>query len=71
MIRIGKHVRLTRAEIERFAHITGFEPATVKTLEQLETYVASCKRYYWGTSTDTRFLHWLIDREYARCLRGR
>jgi hypothetical protein len=43
----------------------------VKTLEQLGTYIDCCKQHYWGTSRDTQFLHWLIDREHSRCLRGK
>jgi hypothetical protein len=69
MIRLGKHVRLTSQEVERFTLITGFVPEAVKSVEDLDAYVAYCKRYYWGTSEDTRFLHWLIDKERARCFR--
>jgi hypothetical protein len=67
MIRFGKHIRLTRKEVERFTKITGFEPVNVKTLDDLDTYVARCKQYYWGCSKDTQFLHWLIDKERRRC----
>lgn len=68
MIRLGNHIRLTSYEVARFTHITGFAPDDVKTIEDLEVYIARCKRFYWGTSKATRFLHWLIDRERARCL---
>jgi hypothetical protein len=68
MIRLGNHIRLTSREVERFTLITGFVPDSVKSIEDLDAYIACCKRYYWGTSEDTRFLHWLIDKEYARCL---
>lgn len=68
MIRLGNHIRLTSREVERFTLITGFVPAGVKSIEDLDAYIASCKRYYWETSEDTRFLHWLIDKERARCL---
>ena len=68
MIRLGNHIRLTPREVARFTHITGFAPDDVKTIEDLDAYIARCKRFYWGTSKATRFLHWLIDRERARCL---
>ena len=29
------------------------------------------KPHYWGSSRETQFLHWLIDREYGRCRRRR
>ena len=70
MIRFGRHIRLTPKEVERFTTITGFEPLNVKTLEDLDAYIAQCKRHYWGVSKDTQFLHWLIDKERLRCLGG-
>lgn len=68
MLRLGNSIRLTRKEIERFARITGFEPVGVKTLDDLDAYIGQCKQHYWGVSDETRFLHWLIDREKSRCL---
>ncbi len=68
MLRLGNKIRLTPREIERFTKITGFIPVDVKTIDDLDAYVAKCKRYYWGVSEDTRFLHWLIDKERSRCL---
>lgn len=70
MLRLGNHIRLTRKEVERFTKITGFEPVNVKTLDDLDAYITDCKRYYWGVSNDTRFLHWLMDRERLRCAGG-
>ena len=67
MIRLGNHIRLTRKEVERFTKITGFEPVNVKTLDDLDAYIAQCKGHYWGVSKDTQFLHWLMDRERLRC----
>jgi hypothetical protein len=67
MLRLGQHVRLTRREIERFTKITGFAPVHVRTLPDLEAYIAQCKVHYWGVSRETQFLHWLIDREYRQC----
>ena len=52
MLRFGTQVRLTRVEAERFTRYTGFEPVGVKTLEDLDAYVARCKAYYWGVSRD-------------------
>ncbi|MES2264288.1 MAG: hypothetical protein V4724_37750 [Pseudomonadota bacterium] len=70
MIRLGNHIRLTRNEAARFTKITGFAPGDLRTLDDLDVYIARCKDYYWGVSDDTRFLHWLIDRERSRCLVG-
>lgn len=68
MLRLGNRIRLTRREVERFTEITGFEPVGVKTLDELDAYIAKCKRHYWGVSKETRYLHWLIDQEKSRCL---
>jgi hypothetical protein len=68
MIRFGNQIRLTTREVARFTEITGFAPENVKTIDDLDAYVAQCKRYYWGISKATQFLHWLIDRERARCV---
>ena len=71
MLRLCHHIRLTRKEVERLTKITGFAPVNVKTLEDLDLFVAQCKRYYWGVSRDTQFLHWLIDKERSRCVGDR
>jgi hypothetical protein len=71
MLRLGNQVRLTPKEIERLTKITGFEPVNVRTLRDLDAFVAACKRHYWGVSRDTRFLHWLIDKERSRCIGDR
>lgn len=68
MLRLGNQIRLTSAEIELFATITGFVAENVKTVEELDADVARCKEYYWGSSLDTRFLHWLIDDTRRTCL---
>ena len=68
MLRSGTQIRLTRAEAERFTLYTGFEPVGVKTLKDLDAYVARCKAYYWGVSRHTRALHILIDEQRSRCL---
>jgi hypothetical protein len=67
MIRSGNTIRLTRREIERFGDITGFCPTGVKSVQDLDAYIARCKQHYWGVSDDTKFLHWLLDRERSRC----
>ena len=67
MLRLGKHIRLTGPEIARFTRITNFKPEGVRTLADLDAYIAKCKRYYWGVSEDTRYLHWLIDEQRRRC----
>ena len=67
MIRLGSQIRLTRREVERFRKITDIEPVDIRTLDDLDAYIARCKAHYWGVSKDTQFLHWLIDREYAQC----
>ena len=67
MIHLDSQIRLTRREVERFRKITGIEPANIRTLVDLENYIARCKAHYWGVSEETQFLHWLIDREYAQC----
>lgn len=60
--------RLTRREIARWTRITGFVPEDVRTVAGLHDYARRCKRYYWGTSDDTKFLHFLIDDELERNL---
>lgn len=68
MFRLGNTIRLTSREVERFTEITGFVPVNVKTPDDLRQYVEECKKHYWGVSDDTRFLHYLIDREYQAAL---
>jgi hypothetical protein len=68
MIRLGPQIRLTRKEIQQLHWLTDIEPVGIRTLADLDAYVAKCKAHYWGVSEDTRFLHWAIDQEVARCL---
>ncbi|GAO20707.1 MULTISPECIES: hypothetical protein [Comamonadaceae] len=68
MLRCGNQIRLTRREAEVFKEITDFEPADIRTLADLERYVAQCKGYYHGTSYATAFLHWLIDGQLDACV---
>ena len=70
MIRLGSQIRLTRREVERFWRITDIEPVGIRTIDGLEAYIARCKAHYWGVAKETRFLHWLIDREAAQCRRA-
>lgn len=48
MIRLNDQIRLTRKEIEVFTKITDIEPVGIRTLDDLEAYVARCKAHYWG-----------------------
>ena len=50
--------------------ITAIEPGSIRSVEDLQAYVRRCKAHYWGHSDDTRFLHWLIERE-VQSLTGR
>ena len=68
MIRSKTQIRLTGREVERFVKITALEPADIRTFADFDAYIARCKAHYWGVSTETRFLHWLIDRERDRCV---
>ena len=70
MLRCGNQIRLTRREAEVFKEITDFEPAGIRTLDDLQAYVSRCKRHYHGTSYATRFLHWLIDEQFGHCVAG-
>jgi len=63
VLRGTKTLRLTRREADRWVKITGFEPATVRSEAGLRQFVQRRKRHFWGTSEDTRFLHFLIDEE--------
>jgi hypothetical protein len=63
MLRYGIQVRLTRPERAWLARITAIEPGSIRSVEDLQAYVRRCKDHYWGSSDDTRFLHWLIERE--------
>ena len=66
MLRSGPLIRLTRPEAARLQRITAIEPRGIRTLADLKAYGYRCKAHYWGRSADTRFLHWLIDRELAQ-----
>jgi hypothetical protein len=63
VLRGTKTLRLTRRESDRWVKITGLEPATVRSEVDLRQFVRRCKRHFWGISEDTRFLHFLIDKE--------
>ena len=68
MLCLGQQIRLTRAEVARFTRLTDIEPTGIRSLQDLDGYIATCKAHYWGVSEETRFLHWLIDREVRLCL---
>lgn len=63
MLRLNESIRLTPRDITRWIKLTGFAPLDVRRLDQLDAYIDRCKAYYWGTSRETRYLHWLMDRE--------
>lgn len=67
MLCLGQQIRLTRAEVARFTRLTDIVPTGIRSVQDLDGYIARCKVHYWGVSQQTRFLHWLIDREYRRC----
>lgn len=68
MLSTGHSARLTGPEVKRWTKITGFDPSGVRSADELVRYAARCKKHFWGTSEDTRFLHFLIDEELRRCL---
>jgi hypothetical protein len=63
VLRGTKTLRLTRRESVRWVKITGFDPTTVRSEADLRQFVQRCKRHFWGTSEETRFLQFLIDEE--------
>ena len=65
---IGAAAGVALLIVQRFVKITALDPAGIRTLADFETYVSRCKAHYWGTSPETRFLQWLIDRERDRCV---
>ena len=67
MLCLGQQIRLTRAEQARFTRLTDIVPTGIHSMQELDCYIARCKAHYWGVSQQTRFLHWLIDREYRQC----
>jgi hypothetical protein len=68
MIRLNQQIRLDRCEVVRLKRITGIDPGKIRTLDEFDAYIRRCRTYFWGVSQETRFIHWLIDRERARCL---
>ena len=70
MLQLGQQIRLTRREVARFTRLTDIAPAGVRTVQDLDAYVARCKAYYWGVSAETRLLHALVDEEYQHCRRA-
>jgi hypothetical protein len=70
MLRGTSTLRLTRRELARWTKITGFTPGEVRSEADLARFASRCKQHFWGTSEDTRFLHFLIDEELQRNLSG-
>lgn len=69
-MRLQSHIRLTRPEMSRWVRITGFEPVGIRTIQDFERYVGSCKQYYAGACEESQIMSWLIDEEAKRCLHG-
>lgn len=70
MFRGDGKLHLSTRDLRRWVRITGFEPIGIRCVADLAAYVQVCKAYYWGTSKETRFIHWLIDEEFRRCIGG-
>ena len=62
--------RSSMVQRKPLARITAIEPGSIRSVADLQAYVRRCKAHYWGHSDDTRFLHWLIERE-VQSLTGR
>ena len=60
-------MRLSARDLRRWVRITGFEPIGIRCVDDLANYVRACKAHFWGSSDDTKFIHWLIDEEFLRC----
>ncbi|WP_372527199.1 hypothetical protein [Piscinibacter sp.] len=70
MLRGNGKLRLSARDLRRWVRITGFEPVGIRCIDDLVEYVRACKAHFWGTSEDTRLVHWLIDEEFNRCVGG-
>jgi hypothetical protein len=68
MLRYRGRLRLSARDMRRWVRITGFEPIGVRCVDDLANYVRVCKAHFWGSSDDTKFIHWLIDEEFLRCI---
>lgn len=68
MLRYRGRLRLSARDLRRWVRITGFEPVGIRCVDDLANYVRACKGHFWGTSDDTKFIHWLIDEEFLRCI---
>ncbi len=68
MLRYRGRLRLSARDLRRWVRITGFEPVGIRCVDDLANYVRACKGHFWGSSDDTKFIHWLIDEEFLRCI---
>lgn len=68
MLRYRGRLRLSARDLRRWIRITGFEPVGIRCVDDLANYVRACKAHFWGASDDTKFIHWLIDEEFLRCI---
>lgn len=70
MLRGNGKLRLSARDVRRWVRMAGFEPVGIRCVDDLVEYVRACKAHFWGTSEDTRLIHWLIDEEFNRCVGG-
>lgn len=68
MLKDDDRLRLTPHDKNPWQRITGIKPAGIRSVGDLRHYVADCKRLFPGTSEDVRFIHWIIDAEFERCV---
>ena len=68
MLRYKGRLRLSARDLRRWVRITGFEPVGIRCVDNLANYVRACKAHFWGSSDDAKFIHWLIDEEFLRCI---
>ncbi|MQA40604.1 hypothetical protein [Rugamonas aquatica] len=68
MLRLNQFIRLTPREISLLAKVTNCTPPTIKTIDELASYVDQAKRRFPMPSTSRRALFWLIDDVVAEIL---
>ncbi len=68
MLKDDDRLRLTPQDKNRWQRITGIKPTGIRSVGDLRRYMADCKRLFPGTSEDARFIHWIIDAEFERCV---
>lgn len=66
MLRHGERLILSGQDIRRWERITGLRPIGVRSMPDLQAYVARCKQRHAGVANDAAFIRWLIDIEFER-----